>query len=43
LMNAFDAFWRADMCSFHAVNDGILTLIPETTAVVALKDYCPIF
>jgi hypothetical protein len=39
LMNAFDAFWCVDMRKFHKVNDGILTLIPKTSIVVALKDY----
>jgi hypothetical protein len=38
-MSAFDAFWRVDMCSFHTVNDGILTLIPKSSGVVALKDF----
>jgi hypothetical protein len=41
-MSTFDAFWHADMRSFNTVNNGILTLIPKTSAVVALKDYRPI-
>jgi hypothetical protein len=41
-MRAFDALWNLDMCNFHAINEGILILIPKTPEASTLKDYQPI-
>jgi hypothetical protein len=41
-MLAFEAFWHMDSRDLHAVNNGLLTLLPKTPTVACLKDYIPI-
>jgi hypothetical protein len=39
VMVLFDAFWHRDMHNLHNVNEALLTLLPKSFKVAALKDY----
>jgi hypothetical protein len=41
-MRAFDALWRMDAQSFHAVNEALTVLFPKSNAPATIKDYMPI-
>jgi hypothetical protein len=41
-MSAFHTFWHLDMHNFHAINEGILILIPKSSEASTLKDFQPI-
>jgi hypothetical protein len=38
-MVVFDAFWHRGMRNLHNVNEALLTLLPKSFEVAALKDY----
>jgi hypothetical protein len=42
IMQAFDALWRMDARSFHAVNEALTVLLPKSDAPATIKDYRPI-
>jgi hypothetical protein len=39
LMTAFDAFWYLDTCSFHAINEALMVLLPKSADIVKIKDF----